>query len=642
MKNYIYCILTVLTSCSALCADQTVSGPEQLALAFFGPDGLNLGPDAVKKTTTVLTLLSNATDYQREQALRIVLEKLRTHEQTLEQQAAADRAQNIPVARELYHKLFVAQERIKHLENIQKQLAEMPYITMLYEKVTDYITSWWSDEPRADELAQAILAFMDIEGEYILHDYNNVVRYIVLLAQHPLPPILAPWHDKQVQYVLQARAMRLSTTQVQMSIASKGISLLESEAVKGMYVQGVAMFAGTIAIEMSDAQSAKELTALGKDMETMQTELTHSFSLLQEAQAKNFSALITTFTEKRQQLADESGQEGNLFQKELEYMNRSVAKFALGTQLLNEDLIALDIMFQASPMLTPKAITWYNPFYQSVYWQNEDKTVTQLGDWQYDHHDNHFWQQSIVQFAPQQKSPEPSFNSIFTEYIPPSTNPYDIEVDCTLVQTAYPFFAGVMFNKSRWISGNPECLSQYRLIGFYGTQEKADDPKTRAINLCFAQQKLIIPSDTSKKSQIIGPLEQIMSEKTTVVCALSEQAATKDDVQNLIRNPQTYTIQIRTNVNAITWRLLKKNGKDAVLVKEGTITNLEYQLNPDAPQDAQAVFKQKQYTLFNYHGIGFMAPGCQAAFGLSKPEALVYTQQQRDDFAREQNLAEGK
>lgn len=637
MTIYNYLIIGALALTQYAWGNQHEISPAALhATQLFGPDGMNLGPEELQKAITVLTLLQNSSEYQQERAIEIVLVTLYKQEQALRAQESAQQKSAGPVARELYHKLFVTHERIKHVERINKELEARPTLNMLYEKVSNYVTSWWQADP-AQQCAQAILAFMDMEEESILHDPKKIAEYTVMLQKYPLPPILAPWHDKEVQYLLQTRALRLGKTQVQMS--KRVITLLRESSLAGMYVQGVVMFGGSVALQMSDKESAKEMTALDKQMVTMQKDLSDSFTKLQAEQKNAFTSLINTFTAKRAKLAHESEQEGKLFQQELTYLNRSIAQFALGTQLLNPDLIALDRMFEASLMQTPRGPKWYNPFYQTAYWYNEDKPEEKpvSGDWQYDGQDDRFWQQGLVKFStqkptdPKKALPSPSFNSIFTEYIPPSTDGYDIEVDVTVLQASYPFFAGIMFNKSRWISGNPECLSQYRLIGLYGSQEKENDLTTRSIDLCFAQQKLIIPVDPKTPSQIIGPLEQILDDKKTVVCSLKAEELTKNDVQSLVKNPQTYTIQIKTLPDSITWRLLKQK----TVIKEGTISGLSYRLNPDAPQEALTEYQKKQYSLFNYHGIGYMAPGCQAAFKLTTPQALVYTQQERDAFAQE-------
>jgi hypothetical protein len=638
-KIYVICILAFCGRSYNIDVSPAQQSLESVAL--FGPDGMNLGPEALDIATTVLTRLEQSSAHQRVQALDIVLQALHAREAEITQEEERLKTVEGPIARELYHSLFITRERIKHLEQIQKELGQQSYITMLYEKVENAFNAWWYNTDYAQQLADALLAFYAMEEQLILDDYQATTKYVVMLPQYHLPPLLAHWHTGDVRQTLLIRASRLGTARVQMGAvkgfasgtvkSGKGIlvNLLGPEALGNLYVQNVAFMAGSMSLQMSDQKSAEALIALQKKKEDLQKTLNDYFVKLGTDQKTTFSALYNGFIEKQKGLAKEFEQEGVLLGKELTYVNKSVAEFALSASFLTPDLIMLDRMFEASPMQTPARVAWYNPFYQSVYKQDKDTGQVQFGDWQYVQETNNFWQQGLIPITDKtaEEKQDPSLNSIFTEYVPaangPSVEAYDIEIACTLIQTTYPFFAGIMFNKSRWISGNPECLSQYRLIGLYGTESKPGDATTRSINLCFAQQKLYISSDPNKKSSITAPLEQIISDPKTVLYSFKENEATQNDTVSLIRNPQTYIIHIKTSADVVTWRLLK----DTTVVKEGTINNLKYQLNPDIPQE-----EQTQYSLFNYHGIGFMAPGCQAAFTLTQPTTLVYTQQDRDSF----------
>ena len=61
-----------------------------------------------------------------------------------------------------------------------------------------------------------------------------------------------------------------------------------------------------------------------------------------------------------------------------------------------------------------------------------------------------FVQQEIVPFESTWQAAQ---TTIFTEYIT-SEKEYTIEAEITLVDCTYPFFAGIVFNKARWVSGS--------------------------------------------------------------------------------------------------------------------------------------------------------------------------------------------
>ena len=129
-----------------------------------------------------------------------------------------------------------------------------------------------------------------------------------------------------------------------------------------------------------------------------------------------------------------------------------------------------DQQFEFSPMNTPPDQRWYNVF------------QINSSDWEYDPEHNSFWQNGLSIFDP--TNPQGAQQDhIFTDYSSPKAQ-YEIEVECRLINATYPFFAGIMFNKARWISAVPERYLQSRMVGIYGTTDATMTTSSMALLLC--------------------------------------------------------------------------------------------------------------------------------------------------------------
>ncbi len=299
-----------------------------------------------------------------------------------------------------------------------------------------------------------------------------------------------------------------------------------------------------------------------------------------------------------QKIYDERKKASDAAVQEQIYLFKSINLSDPAIHMLSWPPIPYDQMFEASIMNTPKRQQWYN--------------IYQQGDWEFDPKTKSFFQNGLVPFGmpfwqqdfrklqkPGEKEEvyptDPSRNSIFTEYIS-NEKSYEVSIECTLLNCSYPFFVGIFFNRGRWISGDPERLWQYRLVGFYGTQTNDKDPATRSINLGFAQQIITFEKE---KENIISPLEQITRAKPTddhILYTLS-----KNDTDLLAKDSITFIFDITTSPETVTVTVSKK-GKEQLIQK--TFSNLDS-------------------TIALFGGIGFMAPGAQAEFKIIKPEKLV-------------------
>ncbi|OQA33510.1 MAG: hypothetical protein BWY54_00966 [Candidatus Dependentiae bacterium ADurb.Bin331] len=141
-------------------------------------------------------------------------------------------------------------------------------------------------------------------------------------------------------------------------------------------------------------------------------------------------------------------------------------------------------------------------------------------------------------------------------------------------------------------------------MGLYGVEITKGDPKSRKIDLCFAQQ-IINNKQGQTKERIISPLEQIATQGSTHLYQID-----KNDAEFLVNNPITYVFKITTSPTTVACLLSKVNA-------DGTPTQLF----------SKSIAQLDNY-LFIFGGIGFIASGCQAEFKIKQPIDLVYSQDQ--------------
>lgn len=296
--------------------------------------------------------------------------------------------------------------------------------------------------------------------------------------------------------------------------------------------------------------------------------------------------------------------------------------------------------------------TWYNLY--------------RLGNWQFNDATQSFYQYQAVPIPLQDNASGfyncrggGAYNSIFTEYIPPlsynanNIPSYEIEIEVQVYTAHYPFFAGILFNGARWISGVLSPLDQNRIVGLYGTPEGT-------ITLTSAETFYIQSSDKNLQSiQAISPLMQIMtsfeqwknqnvSSKQPLTWTEINNSWQKVSQQSSIKNPlydpsqknsskqtplqlnTTYIISVITQPEAFMITLLKKNDQN----ENGTNTSQNDNQNIIA---GPFIFTNRNGLVGIYHSLGFVAPGCSARFSIIKPKALTYSKQALNTFAQSFN-----
>lgn len=280
-----------------------------------------------------------------------------------------------------------------------------------------------------------------------------------------------------------------------------------------------------------------------------------------------------------------------------------------GTVSAPSTLLTIPKSFPTNPMPHP----WYNPF--RIYGQ---------GNWVFDGPTNSFYQYKAAPSSskeyPTGGDPEMAlFNSIFTTYIPPIIKndkdipTYEIQVEIELYNAVYPFFAGLMFNSGRWISGVVDLMYQHRLFGLYGDTDKK-------IQVCAGETVYTQQTNQLQTFDAIWPLKQIM-----LGSAFQKASSALSATGAIIKNPLYPTTSTK---NPVTLEM----GKTYILTVVTQPTNMMLTLEEKGTTGNTTIFGP--YTIANrnpfvfiYHNIGFISSGCSARFSLLKPEQLVYNSQ---------------
>ena len=190
-------------------------------------------------------------------------------------------------------------------------------------------------------------------------------------------------------------------------------------------------------------------------------------------------------------------------------------------------------------------------------------------------------------------------NAIYAEYFTTAPS-YTIAGTITLNKVDFPFFAGIIFNKSRWISGDFEAIRKCRMIGIYGTSP-AD------IGVYFAQQFTMNEEQikaNSGDSPIQTPLQQIINNKVQKQINLPADIFT-----NLEVSPRTFNYEITNSATMVNFKIWFDNNEPMAI----TMNNLDPEI-------------------YRYHGIGFICPGAVAEFTLTKPENFIFTSQALSNY----------
>lgn len=343
------------------------------------------------------------------------------------------------------------------------------------------------------------------------------------------------------------------------------------------------------------------------------------------------SNLSQNFTAAQKQIVQAQGTATAQLGQEMTYISRLIGVYTPASESVVEP-IGFDLLFGASTMHTPaNGYIWRN-IYQNADWQFDPQlggfiqrgaTGSQPGyirqslcsQWQSSNGGSgpacvaYPGAKSLSNNPLTIASSQGAQNYIATEYY--TNQPaYEIQVQVTLINCVFPFFAGVMFNLARWISGAFDRMYTHRLVGLYGTQ---DAQGKTSVALWGGQTSL---SNVGGITAPFQPLNVIVGDVKSTAPAQTEQLYTlsDSDVQGLSQDPLAFVITVSNSASDVGVSLNK--------LVAGTSTNLY------GPSSLTKLDQSQNQLMYWYHGIGFMSPGCQALFKIIEPKALAYSSQQ--------------
>lgn len=478
-------------------------------------------------------------------------------------------------------------------------------------------------------LQKSILSRLSENSLKVLHGeiYNNtaqmVQRAVQFFAQDNVANMAAIGFSDPVAYakylsflddeifrqtVVKELANQVKPTTILESIRSTPFL---SIAAMGILMAGLGF--ATSRIEEQDQKALAEYTQKQQDLTRMFDEFQKTIS---QNQSKAITALAKAFTEQKEKISSQFNSATLGLQEQIAHVQRAVAS-AQPVQKLVVSPIEWDRFFETSRMYSPGSIVWRNPF-----------NLWTADDWQFDAQNTCFYQNSLTSMpkdffwridTKQQNLfvQDPSLHQIFTEYVTDKAS-YEIEIECTLINVTYPFFVGIACNRGRWISGDLERLWWCRLIGLYGTSSKksATSPEERSIALRCAQMRVNFDNQTKSRS-LITPMQQIIDNN-----ALLNQPVDSDSLltEYLVHDPITFTFKIENSPSRMMVDVRAMAGERAQEIYKGPVANLD------------------EY-IYRFHGIGFIAVGCQAKFVIKKPQELVFSPHAVAGFIAQSNVS---
>ena len=580
-----------------------------IAHYVYGENAANVNLQHIVGLENLIKNIFEASDYQLYKASALVHSKLRANlEKITGKIGPVHPDEKIKTAEQFL--AFVLENQTEHFETFSnKTLESMPFYRLAMGAGL-YTFDWLKGKCRkllklkhsattVEKLAKQIYEYLQYQSEAILSNHDRLTSFLIAQKDVPLPQILTMWtnaeaQQKLIDYTIKHR----SGAEVQGLFIDMAMEMGE---------QMLIMQGGSFAGQMENQEQENKLKAINKQESALQ----HKFSAYQEKLQNNQSTALKG-------IANQYGDEVKTIQKQYTgsigdfknwamYLERSVDLY-IPQPMFMASPIQYDQIFSNSKMMTPYDDAWYN--------------TNQFGDWEYDANSECFMQRSAHPFENPTSAPN---NSIFTEYITGQQS-YEIELGFMLIGGDLPFFVGVMFNKARWISGDPERLRQYRLVGLYGydasttkqatkasakTKTQAASTPKETVSLCYAEQIILDQGKSTEK--IITPLEQIVKDPSaTALYSLSEA-----EIQALKSGPASYNLQITNSPKDVLvklWAQGEKEPKQAISVTQRT----KKSLNQD---------------LFIYNGFGFMSPGYVSMFSLSDGKPIpAPTQSQLKKF----------
>lgn len=561
---------------------------------LFNALDMHLSPARIASLESLTHDLLESSAYDLEKIAVLASEKIDAQKKIIESGIAALEGAEKPIPPKLFFDRFVLGIYSKHLHDYTSSLQKTMTLKDKVHGFTahtlaltkSYFQQFYNAQPSwYEKIAQEVVDYCDFERAMLLADYQTVSKFLHNATHGLLPPMIQFWQNPETRNSLRIRS-KLLTPEVRTQFwAEIGMIALQS-----IFMGGSSMY--NTYINEEDQQVFEQYA---KQQEQIQNDFSAFIRQTKDAQSAIRKTLTNAFVASAKNAAEQYQAQNQQYNDETIYLFKAINLNPPITHDLEYPSIWNDQQFEFSPMNTPQSIAWHNVFQING------------SDWEYDLDRNSFWQNGLSTFDP--TNPQMAQRDhIFTEYSSPKAQ-YTIEVECRLINATYPFFAGIMFNKARWISAAPERYLQCRMVGLYGTTDAT--MTTSSVALCFAEQKILKTQKDSKDViTILTPVEQMMQSDQTHFYKFADS-----DRAALVKEPLSLVFSIVTEPTKATITITKKG-----------------QTNQPLAQKTFDDLKDPYIAIFG--GIGFVATGCQAEFTLKKPEALVFTAAQMSNYKK--------
>ena len=568
---------------------------ENLTNAIFDPFNVHIDSKDFYKIKNLIQNIMQLSSFDKHEMLSSVLEKVNVKFEKAKKSVTSLQKKGADVPLATSFQLYLLRVEKEHIQSEAKKsngthsltkgtiLRVKHYIEVAWKRICDlfYDKKDKYNKNTLSQTSQMFVDYVEILNEKVFTKYETTLAFFVNQKIKKLPSCMDFFQNPDIRTTIKENSQILGS----------------KKKAKTQFLEMIAMAALCAASNYSNMWiSAADQKEAAKEA-AKQTQMMHAettFLKAVYARTKTLRKNIgNQLTEERNILSKKYGIMSERHNEESTYLHRSVNNSPSKKLYLVEGSIyaatADDEIFSAAIMETPNNdYKWFN-------WH-------QHGDWEYCSETNSFFQNTIETYTN-----TGTYNGIFVSDYIPTNGQYIIEAGINLIDVSYPFFAGIMFNKARFIPGNPERFDQFRILGLYGTQSDPKDPNTREITLQFAQQKIEI---ISGQERIHSPLEELGKLDTSKDYYYKFSSP---DVQALDIHPQSYILQIIPGETSLRFSLTKNGAGSSLISKTITIPTLQPTM---------------------YHDIGFMAPGCAAEFKLTKPEALTFTKKTISDYQK--------
>lgn len=381
-------------------------------------------------------------------------------------------------------------------------------------------------------------------------------------------------------------------------IGSCFLSVLHANMMRDMAVMMGGQIGGSIANQTISEQFSDMQTALTTDQTNISSAMNNFSTAVQAANKTQLNQVFNLFSAAQNNISNLLTQQQASMTAMESYLQAALDRQQPQMEYLTTPEI-YDQYFTLATMYSPQGAVWKNPF--------------PVGNWEYDETSDSFWQMSNVSFLDSNNTANQApNNSIFTEFFTRSAT-YAIECEITVHSVSYPFFAGLIFNQARWISGDESRLQKSRLFGLYGDANQQ-------VQVCFAEAMITTPAvnipATATTAATITP--------AVWSYPLVNQIATGSGILNT-QIDQTLFQNIKSS--SITFHIQIKNSP----------TKIQYKIWPTSALEPTSftTIKSSNVNMYLYHGIGFMAPGAIAEFKLFQPSQLLFSSMSKARFHSE-------